>query len=368
MSNMAATYNANEVPSFCLRFGLREGSRDEAFSGKYKYMMARLLELTNQGVLEIARKMATEEGDEGLIDILASIAPQGAPRMGGFQAPRRAYYAERTGKHPTAAKIDLPTLKTLYMSEYNRWSSEGYFQEYFGMSCVDVDFIPGALGRDIKSKILFSLNKDDLWPFIDRLLHYSEDDLFSVIEFIFDHISKPLTGHDHQYNQCGMHWETFNSVAGQTEYRASVNTLLARYGNGYELTPTGEVVELGPPGTTNLLEIGLPIADHNVSGRVDAAIKKFRQRQSTTDDRRDAVRDLADVLEYLRPKVKEVLVKKDEGALFTIANEFGIRHHTEKQQTDYDPAIWLSWMFYFYLSTIHAVVRLIEKGRATHAS
>ena len=59
-----------------------------------------------------------------------------------------------------------------------------------------------------------------------------------------------------------------------------------------------------------------------------------------------------------------MLNNKDEKALFNIANNFGIRHHNDKQQTNYDPAIWLSWMFYFYLSTIHAVVRMIEKETA----
>lgn len=66
----------------------------------------------------------------------------------------------------------------------------------------------------------------------------------------------------------------------------------------------------------------------------------------------------------LRPQVKGVLTKKDEGALFIIANEFGIRHHNDRQKTDYDPATWLSWMFYFYLASIHAWVRLIDKAKA----
>jgi hypothetical protein len=40
------------------------------------------------------------------------------------------------------------------------------------------------------------------------------------------------------------------------------------------------------------------------------------------------VKNLANVLEYVRPKIKEqVLWKKDEAALFTIANEFDIRHN-----------------------------------------
>jgi hypothetical protein len=47
--------------------------------------------------------------------------------------------------------------------------------------------------------------------------------------------------------------------------------------------------------------------------------------------------------------------------LFNIANNFGIRHHNEKQKTDYDESIWLSWIFYYCLATIHAALRLIEK-------
>jgi hypothetical protein len=66
-------------------------------------------------------------------------------------------------------------------------------------------------------------------------------------------------------------------------------------------------------------------------------------------------------LEYLRPKVKEVLTDKDEDDLFNIANNFGIRHHRRGQKTQYDQLIWLNWMFYFCLATIHAVLGLIKK-------
>jgi len=69
---------------------------------------------------------------------------------------------------------------------------------------------------------------------------------------------------------------------------------------------------------------------------------------------------LADILESLRPKLKLVLTHKDEDDLFNIANNFGIRHKNERQKTDYDP-LWLSWMFYYYLATIHFVTRRLEK-------
>jgi hypothetical protein len=38
-----------------------------------------------------------------------------------------------------------------------------------------------------------------------------------------------------------------------------------------------------------------------------------------------------------------------------------LRHHNPQQKSSYDPEIWLDWMFYFYLSTIRAVLRMIER-------
>jgi hypothetical protein len=57
---------------------------------------------------------------------------------------------------------------------------------------------------------------------------------------------------------------------------------------------------------------------------------------------------------------KLITGSKDEGDLFNIANNFGIRHHNELQKTSYD-SIWLNWMFYFYLATVHTLVRMIGK-------
>ena len=105
----------------------------------------------------------------------------------------------------------------------------------------------------------------------------------------------------------------------------------------------------------------VPTQDPNIAGRINAAVSKFRRYRSTFDERRDAIRDLADVLEYLRPKLKSVLTKADESDLFNLANNFGIRHHNQQQKTDYDQAIWLSWMFYFYLATIHVCLRMLNK-------
>jgi hypothetical protein len=274
----------------------------------------------------------------------------------------RRYYSLRTGKNPKGADIDLKTLKALFKTLYVQWSNAGYFQEHFGYECVDAGQVPGALGDDIGAAVLFHLRKENLWPFLEHLEKYSEDDLFDVIEFLHDHISKPLEGYFHSYSGCGYHYRTFDGATGRKEYRERVNQLLETYRIGYEISDSGEILERAHSGTEQLLAANVPTDDKNVADRVEAAISKFRRYRSTLEERRDAIRDLADVLEYLRPQIKGVLTKGDESDLFNLANNFGIRHHNQQQKTDYDSAIWLSWMLYFYLATIHACLHMLKRA------
>jgi hypothetical protein len=275
---------------------------------------------------------------------------------------KRSYYSIRTGKNPNAARFDLPVLLRLFRDLYNLFSSKEYFQEAFGYHCVDAGEVPGKLGRDIEAQMFRKLRKPNLWPIQDKCLEYSEEDLFDVIEFLYDYVSRPVDGYYHDYGDCGWHYKIFDQESGRQEFRAEINEILCDYKDGYELSGEGEILALAERGLDYLFQADLPVYDPaNVEMRVNAAILKFRRYRSSTEDRRDAVRDLADVLEFLRPKLKQVLTRKDESDLFNIANNFGIRHHNGRQKTDYDRSIWYSWMFYYYLATIHASLRLIEK-------
>jgi len=209
------------------------------------------------------------------------------------------------------------------------------------------------------------IRKKDLWPIERHLENYSEDDFFDMIEFLFLNVSKPVDGHYDSWDECGMHWETFNKVEGQAVFVSRINEVLSLYEKPFELSSRGEILEKPEHGFEQIFTADIPSPDENVKGRINSAINRFRRHGSTIDDRRQAVRDLADVLEYLRPKVKDLISKADEQDLFNIANNFGIRHHYEKQKTNYDANLWLSWMFYFYLSTIHVVLRKIESREAT---
>ncbi len=277
-----------------------------------------------------------------------------------FKKTRR-YYSTRSGKL-SDQKITLDDMKSMFISFYESLEGGGHFQEYFGYCCVDAGEVPGLLGNNIPAIIRFHLRKDNLWPIKKHIAEYSEDDMFDIIEFLYDHISKPLDGYYHQFGDCGYHYSSFDGDSGRQLYREQLNILLEDYSEGYELNSQGEILACGPHGTAFLLQADVPSKDENIRGRINNAILIFRRYKSTFDDRRHAIRDLADVLEYLRPAIKSIITKQDESDLFNIANNFGIRHHKEDQKSNYDKSIWYSWMFYYYLATIHACLRLIEKA------
>lgn len=278
-----------------------------------------------------------------------------------MSSPRK-YYSIRTGTNPFSKGLDLSMTLRLFNDLYREFEKKDYFQEAFGFECVDRGRVPGSLGFDVDAQLYRRLRKTDLFPISLRHAFYSEDDLFDIIEILYDFISKPLDGFYHGYNDCGMHYETFDRDTGRNEFREEINQILCDYGEGYELSKEGEIQIVGEVGLNSLFNANIPGNDDgNINLRIQSAINKFRRHRSSLDDRKEAIRELADVLEYVRPKLKNVVLKQDDADLFNIINNFGIRHHNQNQRTDYDQSIWYSWLFYYFLASIHAVLRLIEK-------
>jgi len=189
-------------------------------------------------------------------------------------------------------------LLKLFRTLYIHFDAEGYFQEDLGYSCVDSGFVSGALGHDLEGVLVLELRKSNLCPIRSRLDDYLEDDLFDVIEFLYDHCSKPIDRTWHSWNDCGWHCSTFDREAGRAEYREKMNRILQIYMDGFELSPDGEILSLPDSGLEELLDAPLPFVDpDNIEVRIEAARRKFRRHRSSLDERRDAIRDLADVLE-----------------------------------------------------------------------
>ena len=214
--------------------------------------------------------------------------------------------------------------------------------------------------------IFRKLRKSNLWPIEEKIENYSEDDLFDIIELMFDLISKPLEGIYHQYGGCGWHYSKFDKKTGQSEFCDQINSQLNDYVEGYELSPNGEILLNGSPGLRELLSTEIPEYDpKNVDDKVKYAVLKFRRHRASVEEKREAVQILADVLEFLRPEIKKLSMTKDENEIFNIANNFGIRHHNSNQKTDYNQDAYLEWIFYSYLSTIHLSIRIIQTPQKT---
>lgn len=272
----------------------------------------------------------------------------------------RAYYGARKGGGGNMG-IRLEDLRELIRSAYDYYEHAGYLVEAFGSECVDSGFEPGFAGTNVDAYVLLALQRANVWPVADKYRAWDEDDIFTLIEFLYDHVSKPLTKELHTWNNCGYHYSNFNKELGRQEFRERVNVILSRYGEGWELQQDGEMLSLPPSGMQTLLSAPLPTGDRTASQKVADATMKFRRHGSSIADRQDAVRDLADVLEWLRPQIKTILLKEDEQELFNIANNFGIRHMNQRQKLQYDRAVWLSWMFYHYLNTINAFLHILKR-------
>jgi hypothetical protein len=189
--------------------------------------------------------------------------------------------------------------------------------------------------------------------------------IFDVIEFLWDRVSKPGE-YGEMYTSSGSVYGYFSydEVAGRKEFGEAANVILAQWDSGFEISKEGSVQALGTHGLQYILSAEIVGFDEvNVDSKVRSALIKWQGRSSTTSDKKEAVRLMADVFEFLKKsnQLRKALDSSDSSDLFHIANEFAIRHHTPKQKRNYDTGIWYAWMFHFYLATYHASIRLIDK-------
>ena len=274
----------------------------------------------------------------------------------------RAYWSERQGK-ANVRSFTPEQVRRAFASVVAVCDEADELQESFGYECVDDGFVPGSLGTAIDERLLIILGRDNLWPVSRFAPDWDDDTLFDMMEFLYDHVSTgdTSTSRYHSFSNCGMHYSRFNPNPARANYLARVNEILRRMTPGFEMTESGEILRGVVDGIAPLLDSAPTMLEPTQRTHVESAIVKYRARSSTATDRRDAVRDLADVLENLRTDVKAHMPSKDEAALFEIANKFWIRHNRPGELRDYDHEAWWSWLFYVYLASIALVSHLSER-------
>ena len=270
----------------------------------------------------------------------------------------RNYYTFRRG---TPKPSDgLAALRRIIASEYQRLEANGLFQWHFGKDCVDNGYMSGeSAGTDPNTYVEWELGSN-LWPFETSIPRLDEEWLFTVIEFLHDHAAAPTSYTPHTWGDCGIHVHSADEELGRITFRDSVNRYLSRYNGGFILQDNGEIWRSLPSGLADIQPS--QTGESSIDERVQHAIATFRHRSATVDQKRDAVKNLADILEYLRENDMTGLPSKDEDRLFEIANQFAIRHFNSKQRTDYDSGVWLDWIFFAFLNAIALATALVARS------
>lgn len=280
---------------------------------------------------------------------------------------QRRYYPARHGQRP----LTLLELTGAFGRLARELTAAGYFTEAFGSCADERGPRPEAEGQRQLAAAL--LTEAPLWPFerdgaptgVER--SWDKEMFFGVIEALHDRVARPrrrIWDKSHRH----YHYAWFARRPGQAVYRWRVNELLGRSEVTLRLAESGPdvglLVETTGDARDDLVEQALATPNPRDREATRHAVALFRGRGASREEKRSAAAALARVLEDRRALLKEALFSKDEGALFTIANEFDIRHrgvrgaHGKAQQEDYADAF-LDWVFWWYLATVELTDRLL---------
>lgn len=319
---------------------------------------------------DFTRLHSTAEWTERFAEVQQWIADlfDHLPEMRQY-APPRPYWTARQASPTATLTRDPAEVMHHFTCLVEHLHAHGYLDRDFARPCVD-DNADEHLGRDLNLELRTRLHNTDpsngkLWPLQPEA--WDTDTFYSLIEVFHDLVARPRHRWDHDHGDCGPHFTDFDTDAGRRVYRALVNRLLAENAIELRLADTGEdagrLVHVVDEARADLTQRALNTLDLKIVGRVEHAIALFRGRDATAHDKRSAAITLAGILEERRALIRTEIGKKDEGALFSIANEFAIRHQRRGQQGDYDAAF-LDWIFWWYLATIELTDRILARQDA----
>lgn len=275
------------------------------------------------------------------------------------EVKRRPYRSQRRTEGTAASAISMPATMARFASTIQDLDERGYFERSFKKDCVDD---PRTLDPSVV--IEEEIGVPDLWPVSVDTLASDEDTFLDLIEVLGEYVAAPSWRRPHRFGDCGWHHDDFHVRDGRELYYWTVNRLLSRTSTGLRLADAGEdrgrLVEFHGEARNDLLTATVREADSEDESPLEHAISLFRGRNASEEAKRSACTTLAGILESRRSLLKAQLLRKDEGAIFQLANEFDLRHRNERQKGDYDPAF-LDWIFWWYIATIELINRIVAR-------
>jgi hypothetical protein len=282
--------------------------------------------------------------------------------------PRQPLWSERQGRRKPAERLSSEELARQFAEMVHDLASRGYLDRHLPQACRNGRAAATRTDRDLRQLVgLPAIG--DVWPLRETHEKWSDTQLLDLIEAFHDVVARPrlrLTA-----SERGSRYGDFAIEPGRRLYRWQVNALLGRSTVAFRLAEEGEDVgRLVATTDAARAELASTMAQRPgpTGDQVRHALALFRRRDANEHDKRSAIVTLYGVFEECRELLRKDLPfgRRDEGALFQIANEFALRHQTASQKADYDP-VFLDWVFWWYLATIELTDRLIARAEGPQA-
>ncbi|OWA33501.1 hypothetical protein B9G55_22865 [Saccharibacillus sp. O16] len=267
----------------------------------------------------------------------------------------RKYYSQRQG---VVKPLVLKDLKLAFQAVYESFEKRYYFIDFLGESVLEQN---GIVGNSFEAFCMRQINRNIKHPRNSSL--YKEEDLFDVIELLHEYINYPLvTIRENYFGREKAISIPEKKLVAQKEFRDEINIYLEQYSNGWELSNDGYIRNTLDEGFRTLVDNTEIYEDEeNVDIKIRRAKELYLKHGSSKEDKKAAVREIGDALEFIRDDLKEK-IGKNETDLFNILNNFGIRHNNMSQKNNYNHEVYLPWMFYTFLSSYDAYVKLKKQN------
>lgn len=265
------------------------------------------------------------------------------------------YYTSRNGLlNLESMKLNMREFRRYFEHTYTYFEEKGDFKLAFWGDKTS-NFKAPLMKPSPEAFLYEHTGKKRILPLYQSIGKLDRETIFTLIEILYQFVWE-----ENSYKEVSTIEELYErDNKSQVEFREMINRYLKHLDEGYELSDKGYIIDLQEDVLRNLIYQDLPEkTDDTITEQVETAIKMFFKHDSNLEEKKKAITILADILEPLRQKVKNITSSKHDALIFNTVNQYGIRHNNIDQKTNYDKPIWYEWMFHYYLATIHATLRL----------
>lgn len=270
------------------------------------------------------------------------------------------YYSKRNKPLQKDIPFDFWRGLSAYVEEI---SPKGWLSEHFGYwDSFNNEW--DLVKEKINNKMLQEIGHA-LFP-LDPKRKLTNEIIFDLIEFFFNHVSKPIDSPDGD--------SVFDVAAGKYEYTIGINRLFNNFNLAYELRK-GVVKDLHSKTIDRIvLSDSFEIPDSETQAMLNLALEKFYSRNP--EDKKIALEKLVDVYQRIsswegkdkKKSIDKLLEKTSAGdvkikealgcdldSMWRIANEFMIRH-TEVGKIPITDNDFRDYLFYAYYNCIRLIL------------